>query len=325
MSVSRRAFAALAFASLVIAPTLPVHAADTTSRDLRIGYQKVGALLLLKERGTLEKKLAPLGVHVSWVQFPSGPPLLEALNAGAIDFGYTGDAPPVFAQAAGVKLVYVASIPSPGKSSAILVHKSSSIASIADLRGKKIALVKGSSAHAVLVRVLAKGGVSYGDITPVFLQPADAAAAFKAGSVDAWAIWDPFYAVAQQDPDARVLTDAVGIAPSNDFFLASQSYAAQNADVLKAIVDEAVDSWHWASTHQSDLAQLLSDASGVSLDAEKVAAARWSFKVTYITPAVIAEQQTIADTFAHLGLIPTTINVASIVWTPSHAVAEKTH
>ena len=294
-------------------------AAPELPKELRIGYQKIGALLILKEQGLLEKRLAGQGIAVKWVQFQSGPPLIEALNAGAIDFGYTGDTPPIFAQASGVNFVYVASIPQPGKSNAILVRAAAGINSIADLRGKRIALVKGSSAHNVLVQTLAKANVPWTNITPVYLQPADAGAAIQSGAVDAWSIWDPFYAVGERYPGVKLLTDAQGIAPSNAFLLASRDFAITYPTTIRAVVDEARKAWHWAEGHQDRLAQVLADASGVDLSAEKIVAARGNYEVLYITPDVIRQQQSIADTLRKLGLIPRAVQVANAVWTPGTA------
>jgi sulfonate transport system substrate-binding protein len=307
---------------MLLASIARAPATGTTPTQLRIGYQKsVGALLIAKDHGDIEKRLARDGTSVTWVEFPSGPPLIEALNAGAIDFGYTGDTPPIYAQAAGVDFVYVASIPQPGASSAILVRNAAGITRLADLRGKKIALVKGSSAHNVLVRVLAKAHVDWNDITPVYLQPADAGAALRAGSVDAWSIWDPFYAVAQRYPDVHVLTDARGVAPSNAFFVATRRYATAYPATVEAVVDETAKAWHWAEHHQAGIAQILADASGVDLAAERVVAARSNYEVLRITPQVVAQQQTIADTFYRLHLIPQTVSIAAALWKPATATA----
>lgn len=304
--------------SLSNVPT-PARAADAP-RELRIGYQKIGALLILKQRGSLEKRLAGENVTVRWVQFQSGPPLIEALNAGAIDFGYTGDTPPIVAQASGVDFVYVASIPQPGASNAILVRNDANIHSLADLRGKKVALVKGSSAHNVLVQVLKKANVGWSDVTPVYLQPADAGAALRSGSVDAWSIWDPFYALAERFPGVHVLTTAEGVAPSNAFFLATRSFAARYPSVVTAIVDETTTAWHWAEHHQSELAAVLADASGVPVEVEKVVAARGNYAIAFVTPQVVRQQQAIADTFSELGLIPHPIVIGQAVWTPGSSL-----
>jgi sulfonate transport system substrate-binding protein len=301
----------LAFARV----SIPAAAAGAPS-ELHIGYQKIGPLLILKEQGLLEKRLAAQGTTVKWVEFQSGPPLIEALNAGAIDFGFTGDTPPIFAQAAGVRFVYVASIPNPGKSNAILVRANAGISTLAELRGKKIALVKGSSAHNVLVQALLKANVAWADITPVYLQPADAGAALQSGAVDAWSIWDPFYALGERYPGVKTLTTAEHIAPSNQFFLASRDYATQYPATVATVVDEARRAWHWAESHQDELATVLSEASGVDVNVEKVVAARGNYEVSYITSDVIRQQQSIADTFAKLGLIPHAVPVADVVWTP---------
>jgi sulfonate transport system substrate-binding protein len=318
MPIVLRALAILSLIAAIAGPTRSL-AADAP-KELRIGYQKIGVLLIIKEQQRLERRFASQGIAVRWVEFQSGPPLLEALNAGAIDFGYTGDTPPIFAQAAGAQLVYVASIPNPGKSNAILVRNDSGIKSIADLRGKRIAFARGSSAHNVLVRVLEKAGIGYGDIVPVNLQPADAAAAFRNGSIDAWSIWDPFYALGERFPGVHVLTNAEGFAPSNSFFLAGRDFAAHYPEVVSAIVDEVTQASRWAQTHQQDLASVLAAETGVDLDVERVAAARGDYAVAYITPNVVRQQQSIADTFAKLGLIPHAIDVRSIVWLPNGRV-----
>jgi sulfonate transport system substrate-binding protein len=296
-------------------------AATELPKELHIGYQKIGPMLILKEQGLLDKRLAAQGIAVSWVQFQSGPPIMEALNAGAIDFGYTGDTPAIFAQASGVSFVYVAFIPSPGSSNAILVRDDSGIKTLADLRGKKIALVKGSSAHNVLVQALAKAHVPWSDISPVYLQPADGAAAIQSGSVQAWSIWDPFYAVAQGYPGVHVLTNAEGIAPSNAFLLAARDYATRYPSTIEAIVDEAQRAWRWSETHQDRIAEVLAEASGVDLSAEKVVAARGNYRVSFMTREVVRRQQSIADTFAKLGLIPRAIAVGDVVWTPNGKLA----
>src|SRR6195952_340518 len=186
---------------------------------IRIGFQKYGKLVLLKSKGTLEDKLKSVGYRVVWTEFPSGPPLLEALNVGAIDCGNTGEAPPIFAQAAGAPIQYVAYEPPAPKGEAILVPKDSKLNSVADLKGKKVALNKGSNVHYLLVKALEKAGIKYSEIETVFLAPADARAAFERGSVDAWVIWDPFQAAAEAATGARTLADGTGLAPNHQFYL----------------------------------------------------------------------------------------------------------
>ncbi|MEK6298774.1 MAG: ABC transporter substrate-binding protein, partial [Paraburkholderia tropica] len=156
------------------------------NKVLRVGFQKYGNFVVLKARGTLEKRLAPLGFSVQWLEFPGGPQLLEGLNAGAVDVGTVGETPPIFAQAGGVDFVYIASEPPAPKGEAIVVPQDSPIRTVADLRGKRVALNKGSNVHYLLVKALQKANLKYEDIQPVYLAPADARAAFTSRSVDAW-------------------------------------------------------------------------------------------------------------------------------------------
>jgi sulfonate transport system substrate-binding protein len=161
----RRSLVALFAAAISFGAITHVQAASDNKSVLRIGYQKYGTLVLLKAKGTLEKRLAEQGVEVKWTEFPGGPQLLEGLNVGSVDFGVTGETPPVFAQAAGADLLYVAHEPPAPTGEAILVPKDSPINAVAELKGKKIALNKGSNVHYLLVRALEDAGLKYGDIT----------------------------------------------------------------------------------------------------------------------------------------------------------------
>ncbi len=227
--IDRRSFLAAALAG---AAALPARAASGDT--LRIGYQKNGILVVAKQQGAIEARLKPLGVGVTWVEFSFGPPLLEAISLGAIDLGQTGDAPPIFAQAAGGPITYVAAQEAAGSGAAVLVQKDSPLRTLADLRGKRVAFAKASSAHNLTIAALEKAGLTYRDIEPVTLAPADAAAAFARGSVDAWTIWDPYFAIAEMQPTTRVLALATDIAKPNTFFLAHKTVVAERAPVLDA-------------------------------------------------------------------------------------------
>jgi aliphatic sulfonates family ABC transporter substrate-binding protein len=314
MTVFTRFTFGLVCAALFATSAAPLSADQ--AKELRIGYQKDGVLLIVKQQGALEKRLAQAGVKLSWVEFQSGPPLLEALNSGAIDIGQTGDTPPIYAQAAGSKLVYLAAAPDFGKRSGILVRADSGITKIADLKGKRVAFTRGSSAHNVVVRLLANAGLTFADIQPVDLQPADAAAAFRNGGIDAWAIWDPFFALGQRFPNAHTLTDAEK-APSNRFFLAGADYAAQNPDAVSTFVQELDRAARWATAHPADLATLFSSVTGVDPDVEKIVAARDVYTIHYLDNTIIHQQQQIADAFQQLGLIPHAVDVRAIAYVPS--------
>ncbi|MEJ1976986.1 MAG: aliphatic sulfonate ABC transporter substrate-binding protein [Acetobacteraceae bacterium] len=282
---------------------------------LRIGYQKNGSLVIVRQ----QHRLDTLSATVEWVEFASGPPILEGLNAGAIDFCATGDTPPIFAQAAGADLVYVGGQPIAGRNSAILVHRDSSIRTLPDLRGKRVAYTKGSSAHNFVVKALALAGMVPSDIQSVFLQPPDAGAAFRSGSVDAWAIWDPFYAIAAAEPTTRVLTTAEGVAPSNSFFLARRAYADQNPALILDVLSAINGAADWARSHPDALADIMAQVTGVPLATQRVAAPRGVYAVQTMDQAIINQQQEIADTFARLRIIPTRIDIRTALWTPPAA------
>jgi len=282
--------------------------AQAQGRQLRIGHQK-GALSILKGRGTLEKRLAPLGVSVKWTEFTAGPVQLEALNVGSIDFGDVGEAPPIFAQAAGAPLAYVATtLPRP-QSEAVLVPKGSAIRSVAELKGKKIALNKGSNVHYFIVKLAEKHGLAYGDLNLVYLPPSDARAAFEKGSVDAWVIWDPFLAAAEKLLEARMLADATGVVGNRGYYFSSLGFAAKNADVLAIAIEEINKVDVWGTAHRNELAAEFATLWGLPKPVADLTVARAAYGTSPISKAVLAEQQKIADTFFELKLIPRKINV----------------
>ncbi|PBI89947.1 putative aliphatic sulfonates-binding protein precursor [Variovorax boronicumulans] len=307
IAIPRRRLLQGAAAALAL-PSSFAALAQSPARQLRIGHQK-GYLSVLKARGTLEKRLAPLGATVKWTEFTAGPVQLEALNVGSIDFGDVGEAPPIFAQAAGAPLAYVgATVPRP-KTEAVLVPKGSAIQTVADLKGKKIALNKGSNVHYFIVKLFEKHGLAYSDLNLVYLPPADARAAFEKGSVDAWVIWDPFLAAAQQSLDARILADAVGVVGNRAYYFSSLDYVAKNADVLAVAIEEVNKIDQWGAAHRNELATELSAIWGLPKAVADLSQGRTAYGTGPITKAILAEQQQIADTFFALKLIPKKINV----------------
>lgn len=315
-----RTGALVAGAALVPSALSSVASAEDLPPKLRIGYQKTGALLIVKARKLIEKRLEPKGIAVEWVEFPFGPPLLEALQAGAIDYGYTGDAPPIFAQAARAELLYVAAIPARGEGQAILVALDSPITSVSDLRGKKVAVAKGSSAHNLLVAATEAAGLKWGEFEVAYLAPADAAAAYAKGAVDAWSIWDPFFAIAELSPKgARVLPVHASVSQQNSFFLANRTFTGKYPAIVQAVNDEIGATTAWAATHRDEVAALFTEASGVALAAQKKAVDRAEFTFGPLSEKVVAEQQAVADRFHRIGLIPKPIVVRDIAWSGKNA------
>ncbi|SFN21195.1 sulfonate ABC transporter substrate-binding protein [Variovorax sp. OV329] len=319
-SARRLATAVLLLLALILTTLLPGAAfaqAKKQGGELRIGYQKSASLFVLqKAQGTLEKKLAPLGFGVKWIEFPAGPQLLEGLNVGAVDVGYVGEAPPIFAQAAGARFVYVGHDPAAPRAEAILVTKDSPIRTVADLKGKKVALNKGSNVHYLLVRQLEKNGLAFSDIQPIYLAPADGRAAFESRNVDAWVIWDPFQAAAEKAAGARVLADgAPDVVNNYQFYLAERGFAGKHPQVIDALFEDSVTQGIWLKKNLREAAELIAPLQGLPVDVVETALRRYEFNVKPITPDVIAAQQKIADTFHQLKLIPKPIKVSDAVLT----------
>jgi sulfonate transport system substrate-binding protein len=304
----------LRWAAPLLAAVISFHASAQSASTLRIGFQKSASLLTLqKSTGSLERRLAPLGVAVKWVEFPAGPQLLEGLNVGAVDVGFVGEAPPIFAQAAGARFVYIGFDPAAPEAEAIVVPKDSPIKSVAELKGRKVALNKGSNVHFLLVKALEKAGLKYSDIQPVFLPPADARAAFERGAVDAWVIWDPFFAAVEKQSGARLLQDGKGLVNNYSYYLAERGYAEKQPKVIQALFE---DTQAQAATLKSNIkaaAAVIAPLQGLEPEVVEKALTRYQFGVKPLTPGVAAEQQKIADTFHSLGLIPNPIRVADAV------------
>ncbi len=287
--------------------------AESGLREIRVGYQKNGVLVIARQRAALENHFRPQGIDVKWVEFSSGPPMMEAMNVGSIDYGAVGNSPPVFAQAAGAAIVYAAGQPITN-GQGILVPQNSPIRSIAELKGKRIGFTKGSSAHNIVVQTLEKAGLGYGDITPVYLTPPDAGPAFANGGIDAWAIWDPYFAIGETKQNGRILVNAQEITKANSFYIANRDFAKIHAPVLQQIIDVTTSTAAWAETHRDEVAKSLSAVTGIPLDIQTIAANRSQFRVGPVTDDIITTQQGVADRFFKLGLIPKQIAIRDVVW-----------
>ena len=301
--------------ALALGAGLLASCAQSVSGRLRIGYQRYGLLLVAKTRGELEKRLAAKGVDkLEWTEFPSGPPLLEAMNAGAIDFGVTGDAPPIFAQSAGARLDYVAVQPLKGAGEAILVRAASTLRAVQDLKGRSIGYTKGSSGHMFVVQALQQAGLSLSDVKSVYLAPAEAVTAFAHGDIDAWAVWDPFFAIAERDQHARVLISRASTPASGDVLLASKDLVATRPNVVRAVLNLLRLDAAWANENPEQAARIISASSGLPLEIVLTSLRREPIALHPVTDADISAQQDRADIFARLGLIPRRIDVGQVVW-----------
>lgn len=285
--------------------------------QLRIAYQKgsVG-LVLAKSHQLLEKRFPD--TKISWVEFPAGPQILEALNVGSIDLGGTGDLPPLFAQAAGADLLYIGSEPPKPKAEVILVDSNSPIKTVADLKGHKVAFQKGSSSHNLLLRALQQAGLKFTDIQPVYLTPADARAAFQQHDVDAWAIWDPYYSAAQVQGDVRVLTDGSTLHQTGSFYLAPKKYTEANPQFISAVLDVLTQANALTKTDRAQSITLLSQSMGLP---DKVVASYLDhlpdMPITPVSAETEKRQQQTADLFYENHILPKPVEIKDRIWKPA--------
>jgi sulfonate transport system substrate-binding protein len=313
--MKRREFLKLSLGTVAVAALSAPAVAQASLKEIRIGYQKTGVLVIARQQAILEKHFAARQIAIKWVEFTSGPPLLEAMSTGSVDFGSVGDTPPIFAQAANANIVYVAGSPITN-GQGILVPAASTIHGIADLKGRRIGVAKGTSAHNVLIATLEKAGLTYEDITPVYLSPPDAGPAFANGSIEAWAIWDPYFAIGEKRQNGRILVNAHEVAKTNSFYLANRDFANNNAQYTRDVIDGLAEAARWAEAHRADVAAALAAVTGVPLDVQIVAANRASFTIGPVTDEIVVTQQAVADRFHRLGLIPKPIVVRDAVWRP---------
>jgi len=313
--MKRRDFLKLSVGAATTAALLPQARANSSVKEIRIGYQKTGVLVITRQQAILEKKFAARQIGIKWIEFTSGPPLLEAMSTGSVDLGAVGDTPPIFAQAANANIVYVAgSRITNGQG--ILVPANSEIRTIADLKGKRIGFTKGSSAHNVVISTLEKAGLTYADITPVYLTPPDAVPAFASGSIEAWAVWDPYFAIGEKRQNGRILVNAHEVARTNSFYLANRDFANAHVRETREVIDGLAEAARWAEDNRAGVAAALAAVTGVPLDVQTVAANRASFLIGPVSDDIVTTQQAVADRFHKLGLIPKPIAIRDVVWRP---------
>jgi len=301
--------------ALTLAP-LQKALAQNSTRTFRVGWQKGSNIALLRARGNLDARLKKEGINVRWIEFTAGPQMLEGLNVGSIDFACVGETPPIFAQAAGADLVYVASEPPAPKAEKILVQKGSTVKSFKELKGKRVALNRGSNVHYLLLKVLEREGLAYDDIEVKYLPPADARAAFESGSIDAWVIWDPFAQAAIEQIGARILVAGHDEVHNYNFYLSTGTYAKAHPDVLKWTIEQVDITNKWTLAHFDEAADILSPQIGLSREITRHALENYAYGVAYITDAVEQNQQNIADAFSSQKLIPRPLEIKNVIWRP---------
>lgn len=285
-------------------------AATSGLETVTIGYQKGDPFDIAKQRGEFSKKMEKKGYKVVFKEFSDGNSLMQALKAGSVDYARTGDTPPVSALSTGTKLTYVAASSSKAKGSGILVKKSSSISSIEDLKGKKVAYTKGTSSQYMLLAALKKAGLSADDITWVNMDQSSASVAFSKGKVDAWATWDPYTAQAQLTQNAKLVTNGVGITNNRDYILTTQSYAKKNTEISKYLIKYLQEDMTWANNNHSELITMMSKSLKVSKSVVKKMVERRTYGISTMNNTYAKEEQKIADLFYEEGLIENKVTVS---------------
>ena len=300
--------------AVVVLSLVASHVLAAEPSTLRIGYQKSSVSMVLAREHKLFEDALP-GTQVQWIEFLGGPPLIEALNGGSLDIGNIGDIPPIFAQAAGIDLQYFAVEPNEGKTEAVLVPKASPIQNVAELKGKRVALLKGSSAHNLFLKSLLRAGLQWKDVDVVYLSPSDGRAAFEQGKVDAWVVWDPYYSAAVVDGSARVLGDGQGLNPAGSFFVVSSPFAKQYPQSIGAITQTLAKAQRLSLDQPDESIALMAKTLGLPPAVVKsYFSHRSSTPIRPLQAADIATQQHTADLFFANGLIPKKVDVQQAVF-----------
>ncbi|MBD2214787.1 aliphatic sulfonate ABC transporter substrate-binding protein [Nostoc linckia FACHB-104] len=296
------------------------NSSNNKPKLIRLGFTSFGDLT--REKGVIEKRLAPLRIGVSWTKFISGPPLLEALSVGSIDGGQVGETPPIFAQAAGNNLVYLVNIPAgTGESSGIIVLKDSPIKTLADLKGKKVAYARGTALTYFLAKALEEVGLKFNDIQGVNLTIADGRAAFLNKTVDAYVANDPTLIKFQKEGTIRVLRDAQGIKTPGSFYLAARDFASNNLDIFKAILEEYYQVGEWANQNRRAAAEILAPNLNIDVEMMETMLSRRKYDMQPINDQVLRDQQQVADLLYQLQIVPKQVDVKQATLTSGQYAA----
>jgi len=291
---------------------------DIKTKVLRMGYQSAGDFF--RNQKLLEKRLEPLGVKVEWAQFVQGPQLMEGMNAGKIDVGAVGETPPIFAQVAGIDLVYIVGTRRnnrTGKSSVIAVPPESPIKRLEDIKGQQVCFQVGSASHYFMLRALQSVGLTLKDIKILSLPTVEASTAFLEGRIPVWMTGDPYYAIAEKEHRIRVLRDSVGLDSPGGYYIADRKFAEANPGILKIIIEELQRLNQWEETHRPEVAKLMIALQKLDEDVvAKVMSRRTFLGPRGLSPALIAEQQRVADVFTNAGVIPKKISIQDTLLSP---------
>ena len=285
-----------------------------TAKVINLAYQTSGDIVKVKK--VVEPRFKALGVTVNWVgPFPAGPQLIEAMNANRIDIGTVGETPPIFSQAAGVKEVtYIAGRkPNSGLGQGIIVRANSPIKKVADIKGKKVAFQRGSNAHYLLAKALQEAGLKISDVQIVGLTPSEARDAFIQDKVEVWVGGDPFLALVEKTIPIRNLRNAAGINTLGGFYLARREFITQNPELVRVFLEEADKIGEWADKNPKEVAKAFAPELKIDTSVLEKVARRRTYQLRKLTPAIVSEQQRVADFYFQEKVIPRKINIREAV------------
>ncbi|MDZ5648608.1 ABC transporter substrate-binding protein [Nitrospirillum sp. BR 11828] len=299
---SRRGFlrAGAGLGAAVAVPALLTGCDDKKAPGvLKVGDQRGGLQALLS---AYPDDKPGLDYQVEWAQFPNAAPVIEALNARAIDVGAVGDAPFGFGLASKAQVKALAAYRSSGAGTAILVKGDGPVRAVADLAGHTVATSKGSIGHFLVLRALAEAGVPVDKVTIAFLAPNDAKAALLAGSIDAWATWDPYSALGELHDGLTVLVNAEGRMPGLSYLLSTPTALSQRRALLRDFVGRVNRARDFTRAQPDKYAAVFAEQTGVPAEVALLMIRRTNFQPVVIDDGIIADQQSVVDQFAKVGL-----------------------
>lgn len=301
---TRRRFLAYAAATAVAAP-LASRAQALARPLLKAGDQKGGLRALLEAAGAL----AGVPYDIQWTEFPAAAPLAEALNAGAVDCGPIGDAPVIFALASGARVKVIGANRSDPYGTAVVVAPDAPLRRAADLKGKRVGTTRGSIGHFVTLKALDAAGLAPADVDFRFLPPADTMLALASGSIDAWATWEPYTALAQTSGRARVLVDGRGLWSGLSYVAATDAAIAAKRDALRDFLQRVARAQAWSYRHVDAYSAALARIIGIPPAAARLQFERRRTQWQPIDDAIVAEQQRTADFYLKAGLLKRPLDV----------------
>ncbi|MFL5279704.1 MAG: ABC transporter substrate-binding protein [Rhodopila sp.] len=291
----------LASAAILAAP--PPLRAETV---LRIGDQRGNQRAVMEAADVLRD----VPYKIVWSEFPAAAPLIEALNAGAIDAGVVGDAPFTFGLASGVAMKAIAVRRSTQEGLAILVNGNSPAHTLQDLRGKRVATGRGSIGHFLVLAALRQGGMPDDAVQWTFLSPADARAALIAGSIDAWSTWEPYTSQLEVINGARQILNGNGIVPGQGFQIASTAAIAEKREALADFITRIARARRWANAHRESYAETWAKLMSFPVSVPQHWFARTREDVVEIDERAVADEQRVIDIYSDAGLLRSRVSAA---------------